>query len=41
MSIRPGDPAPPFAGPCSDGVERSLARYRGRNLILVFHRHLG
>jgi peroxiredoxin len=36
----PGKPAPDFAARSVDGIEHSLADYRGRNLLLVFNRHL-
>ena len=35
-----GRPAVPFALPDADGREHCLEDYRGRWLLLVFHRHL-
>ncbi|WP_145944324.1 redoxin domain-containing protein [Fuerstiella marisgermanici] len=34
-------PAPGFELPDVDGVEHRPVDYRGRWLLLVFHRHLG
>lgn len=36
-----GQPAVPFTLPDSTGRRHRLADYRGRWLLLMFHRHLG
>lgn len=36
-----GRPAIPFALPDAEGRTHRLADYKGRWLLLVFHRHLG
>lgn len=36
-SLRPGDPAPDFAAPDSDGTEIRLGDFRGRKLVLYFY----
>jgi hypothetical protein len=41
MNDRPGQPLSPFAGVDSEGRPHSSEDYRGRWLLLVFHRHLG
>lgn len=41
MTDLTGSPALPFALPDSRGELHRLADYRGRWLLLVFHRHLG
>ena len=35
--LRPGDPAPDFAAPGSDGAEIRLGDFRGRKLVLYFY----
>lgn len=35
--LKPGDPAPDFAGPDGDGGEIRLADFRGRKLVLYFY----
>jgi peroxiredoxin Q/BCP len=35
--LKPGDPAPDFAGLSTDGTPISLAQYRGRKLVLYFY----
>lgn len=35
--LEPGMPAPSFALPDQDGVERSLADYRGQKVVLFFY----
>jgi peroxiredoxin Q/BCP len=37
MALRPGDPAPDFSAPQSDGSTLSLADFRGRKLVLYFY----
>jgi len=39
--MKSGDPAPDFALENVDGGTVSLREYRGRNVLLVFLRHLG
>ena len=34
---KPGDPAPEFDGPTTDGTRVSLAGYRGRKLVMYFY----
>jgi peroxiredoxin len=38
---RVGTPAAPFELVDAIGTRRTLEQYRGRWLLLVFHRHLG
>jgi peroxiredoxin len=40
MSVSVGGPAVPFALPDATGELRRLDDWRGRWLLLVFHRHL-
>jgi len=40
VSLRAGDPAPPFRLPDADGRVRTLQDCRGAWLLLAFHRHL-
>jgi len=35
--LRPGDPAPDFAAPATDGSVLRLADFRGRKLVLYFY----
>lgn len=35
--LKPGDPAPDFAAPGSDGAEIRLGDFRGRKLVLYFY----
>ena len=35
--LRPGDPAPDFAGTTTDGARASLSDYRGRKLVMYFY----
>ncbi len=37
MALQPGDPAPEFSGPTTDGSTVSLADFRGRKLVLYFY----
>ncbi|MBI4756666.1 MAG: peroxiredoxin [Betaproteobacteria bacterium] len=37
MALQPGDPAPDFTGPTTDGRSVSLADFRGRKLVLYFY----
>ncbi len=39
--LQPGDAAPEFTLPTTEGGEARLADYRGRTLVLVFNRWLG
>lgn len=41
MTNLTGRPAPAFHLTDSTGAEHRLEEYRGRWLLLVFHRHLG
>ena len=36
QELGPGDPAPPFELPGSDGKTHSLADYRGRTVVLAW-----
>jgi peroxiredoxin Q/BCP len=35
--LRPGDPAPDFAAPATDGTQLRLADFSGRKLVLYFY----
>ena len=37
VHLRPGDPAPDFAAPATDGSVLRLADFRGRKLVLYFY----
>lgn len=37
MSLRPGDPAPDFSLPCTDGTTWSLATLRDKRAVLYFY----
>ena len=41
MTDRTGKDAIPFSLPDAEGKVRTLEEFRGRWLLLVFHRHLG
>jgi hypothetical protein len=40
MPVDVGDLAPDFALPDQDGHQWRLSDHRGRNVVLIFHRHL-
>jgi hypothetical protein len=39
--IGPGQPSADLRGVCCDGVERTRSGLMGRNVLMVFLRHLG
>jgi peroxiredoxin len=40
MLVSSGDPAPAITLPAHDGSVWDLRDHRGRDVILIFHRHL-